>query len=535
MNKILSIYIALLILSNIAICQPFQIKWQQCLGGSESEFTNDITQTGGGYMIIGNTDSNDGDISNNHGKTDIWLVKLDIYGNLLWERCFGGTEGDGAIRIFGIQNSNDLFIAGGTTSSDGDISYNPYSGSLNYWVLRIDSLGNIIWDRNIGGNGHDNMFNASPTDDGGLLATGYTTSSDGEISDYYGWWDAWTIKLNSDGSKDWDFTIGTSLNHEVGQAVIQTSDGGYIIGGTSRIEGVGNITCIPHTWKAEAILFKLDSNGQEEWQKCYGGSTDEGITAILEVENGYVFLSYTESNDGDVSGFHGTPNSGNDDIWVVRIDQYGDIIWEKCFGGFNDEFAERIFQTEDKGFIVFGITHSNNGDISGNHSVMKENPSIWVFKIDSVGQLMWQQCFGGLSTERVSFGVFKKSDDNYVIAGEMRYGPSFDVGCSSHSNHLDYWVFEIQDTTVGIDEFPHSFDFKVYPNPANTILNVDFIQNNNTENIKIEIIDIYGKTIFRAKPNSDSFEIDISHLSRGLFILRISDDMAIYTKKILKL
>jgi len=538
MKKLLAIFTGLLLFSNVIVCQPLKIEWQQCLGGSESEYAYDITQSGNGYMIIGYTYSNDGNISHNHGDTDTWLVKIDSDGSLLWEKSYGGSEGDGALRIFEARDSHNLFLVGGSNSIDGDISTNPYPGTTSYWILKIDSIGNIIWDRIVGGTSGEQLKNACPTSDGGLVALGYTSSSDGDISIYYGGYDMWVIKLNSDGTTDWDFSIGTALGIEFGKAVIQTSDGGYLIGGSGRPEGYGNITCVPHSWKAEAILFKLDSNGNEEWQQCYGGSGDEGITGLIEVDDGYLCLAYSESNDGDVSGFHGTPLLGIIDIWIIKIDFSGNIIWENCYGGFNDEVADKIFQTSDGGFIVFGITHSNNGDVSGNHSLTQERPSIWVFKINSTGQLLWQQCIGGIATERIRFGAIKKSDYNFVVAGEMMYGPSFDVGCSNHGTggSKDYWVFEISDTTnIGIDETPQLSDLNIFPNPANTVLYVDLPQNYNIKNAEIEIVDICGKIILRTKPSSVSLQIDITQLKNGLFFIRIRNDKTIFTKKFLKL
>lgn len=404
-------------------------------------------------------------------------------------------------------------------------------------IACFDSEGIIIWDRVVGGNGNDQSFNACPTSDGGVVALGYTTSSDGDISNYYGFWDSWIIKLNSDGSTDWDFTIGTSFL-EVGRVVIQTSDGGFLIGNEACPDSIGNVTCVPHSWKGEAILFKLDKNGQEEWQHCYGGSGHEGILELIEVDDGFLFVGYTESNDGDVSGLHGTPLDSRYDIWIVKIDFLGDIIWQKCYGGSNDEYSNRIFQTSDGDFMVFGTTQSYNGDVNGNPSLLKESPSIWVFKIDSIGELLWQQCIGGVSTEDLRFGVFKNGDNSYVIAGDMTYGPSNDVRCSNNGigdGSRDFWVFEVLESNISINETTEPGTHKIYPNPANSILNIDLTPNINIQNTEIEILDIYGKVIFRLKPDSYSYNIDISLLASGLFFIRISDDNMIYTEKFLKM
>jgi len=322
MKKILFL-VLMLSMQIYTVAQNFEINWQQCFGGAEIDYARDITKVIDGYLIAGEAKSNDGDVSFNHGVSDCWLIKTDTLGNLIWEKTFGGSLGEGIFRIF-FADGNNYYLLCSSSSSDGDISNDTYPGTADFWILKIDSLGNILWDKILGGNGDDQLWTGTLTDDGGVLAFGWTGSEDGDVSVYYGLYDMWMVKLNSDGEKEWDFTIGTS-GMDVGQAIIQTSDGGYLAGGTSRPKEGGNLTCVPHSFKAEAILVKLDSLRNIEWQYCYGGSEDEGITGLLETDNAYVFVAYTASNDGDVSGFHGTPGE-TCDIWIVKIDFFGNII-----------------------------------------------------------------------------------------------------------------------------------------------------------------------------------------------------------------
>jgi len=534
MKRLIIIFTLLLFFSNNILCQPLQIKWQNCYGGSEHDIAYDLIEVDNGYFILGNTTSFDGNVSNNHGAEDGWLLRIDNKGDLIWEKCFGGMKGDGLLNIFNSPDGN-YYLVGGAHSSDGSIGSDPYPTSLDYWIIKIDSDGNILWDKILGGNGLDQLWQADVTDNGGLITVGWTGSDDGDVTDYYGLYDIWVCKVDINGDIEWDFTLGKTLSHEFAQAVIQTSDGGYLIGGTSRPKGIGNISCVPHSWQGEAILFKLDANGQEEWQQCYGGSGDEGITELIEVDDGYLFIGFTESNDGDVSGLHGAPLDGRDDIWIVKTDFFGNIEWQHCYGGTNDEFSNKIFQTSDKGFQVFGITHSNNGDVSGNPSLTKERPSIWIFKIDSTGQFLWQQCLGGIATERVHFGVIKKSDHNFVLAGQCTYVPSGDVWCSKHGDQVnyDYWVFEVADSTVSINENTIESDIHIYPNPATSTLSIELPQNFDIKNAVIEIIDVCGGVILGIKPSSLSFNFDISKLNCGLYFVKVQNDKAVSIKRII--
>ena len=394
----------------------------------------------------------------------MWLIKIDSEGTLLWQKCYGGLGSDGAMRIFE-NNDNSNYIIGGSFSSDGDISNDPYPNSGDYWIIKIDSIGNIIWDRIVGGPGDEQIWTGTKTSDGGIIAFGNTKAGGGDVANFYGYDDMWMVKLSSVGTKEWDFTIGTSWI-DVGKAIIETNDGGYLSGGSSQIEAGGNISCEPFNYEVQAVLMKLDSNRNIEWQQCYGGSSDDDIDGILELSDGYIFIGNGSSSDGDLvgSGWH-----GGGDIWIVKIDFSGNIVWQKCFGGSLGEYSSNIYQTKDGGFVVIGNTQSHDGDVVGNHSI-NNRYDIWMFKINREGELLWQKCIGGISDETVDFGVLKLSDYKYVIAGTATYSLSFDVNCDFHSAGSgtgDYWVFQISDTTISIKESqPKLNELKVYPNPA---------------------------------------------------------------------
>ncbi len=450
-------FVGLLIITFIqtsVLGQNMEIIWKQCFGGSEKEIVYDIVKIPGGYFITGCTWSMDGDVSYNNGLLDGWLIKTDTLGNILWEKTYGGSNGDCFRRIFP-DNTGNYILVGGSGSSDGDISNDPYPDSEDFWIVKIDIDGNIIWDKIVGGSdGGEHIQNASPTLDGGVVCIGYTYSTDGDVSVSYGGADTWAVKISSDGELEWDYTIGTDWIDK-GYAVLATSDGGYLLTSSSSIhdDAVGNITCTPHSYGFfDCVLFKLDSNLNLEWQRCYGGTDNDGVFALLEVEDGYVFTGSVDSNDGDISGWHegynhlGGPES---DIWVVKIDFHGNIIWQKCLGGSRSESAKILLPSNNNEYIIVGTTRSNNGDVTGNHSMSVFDDDIWFVKLNSKGELLYQKCFGGELREMLNFGVVQKNDNNYVIAALTNYGPSYDVGCKPHGGNgdEDIWVFEIKDCT----------------------------------------------------------------------------------------
>jgi len=527
------IYVFMLVLvPEIGFGQNWEIVWQQCYGGSNAEGANDIITIETGYFIAGATGSSDGDISFYHGMGDAWLVRTDSIGNLIWEKTYGGTDSEEFRRIFPSTDGN-YYLLGTSWSEDGDISHNPYPGTPSYWVVKIDIDGDILWDKIVGGTMGDYLWTGAATADGGVVAFGETSSNDGHVSVSYGGRDTWFVKLNADGEVEWDYTIGTGW-FDIGQAIIQTSDGGYLAGSNSIIlpGAIGNITCIPPSYEwVTGVLTKFDAEMNVQWQHCYGGNNHDGIFSIIEIENGYVFTGSTSSTD--MPGFHG----GISDLWVVRIDINGNVVWQKAFGGSRGEEGHSIFTSEDGSFIVAGVTQSNNGDVSGNNSVSEHHHDIWMFKINGEGELQWQQCFGGAGNEEVMYGVHRKCDNNFVIAGVTNYGPSYDVGCTPYGGNWmdrDFWVFEIlkDDTTSVINPPEGDRGIGVYPNPATTELWLQLPENLPLPQAQIELISPTGRLLYKAQPTAHFHKIETAHLPKGLYLVRLWDGERWRTEKV---
>ena len=337
---------AILILgSNSLFAQYIQFNWQTCFNNPLYDRASDIVATGDGYLLVGSSLLSE-PIPPDFYDNDIWLIKIGLDGEFIWQKMLGGSNSDEPAQIVPSSDGN-YFIIAVSTSYDGDITANPYPIGSNYWIVKIDGEGNIIWERITGGNGGDISYSGTPTSDGGIIAMGWTTSSDGDISQYYGSYDMWLVKLDSLGTKVWDFTAGTA-GPEFGQAVIETSDKGILAGGTTVTMGDGNIECTTGPDRADAILFKLDSIGNVQWQHCYGGSEHESITALLEIEDGYILGAYTMSNDGDVAGcgyhqgwYHGEYTM---DIWLVKVDFSGSIVWKSVSEEHNSKTFTAYFK-----------------------------------------------------------------------------------------------------------------------------------------------------------------------------------------------
>jgi hypothetical protein len=437
------LFIITLFLSFEALfAQDYRVIWQHCIGGSGEDKAHYITNGNvGGYLVSGWTASIDGDISYNHGSSDAWLLKTDTTGQILWEKTYGGTNGEFWGKILPA-SGNCIYLLGASGSSDGDIRYDPYPGSNDLWISKIDSIGTLLWEKIVGGNRGETVNTGFATTDEGFLLFGWTASDSGDVANHIGWYDAWLIKFNSTGDIMWEKCYGTS-GMDFGETMIETRDGGYLLGISSQQEYGGNLNCT-YGKKAEAVLVKIDSLGNIEWQQCYGGSDNDGVSTLLETEDGYLIGGWADSFDGDVSGNH-----GGTDMWIIKTDIYGGLIWEKCYGGSRIDAVRSIKATEEGNNLLFGYTQSDDGDVSYNHSTGAYF-DIWILKITPVGDLMWEKSIGGFNDEYPIGDIIAKNDYNYLMISPIKYGPSGDVQCTPHGQNgfdEDIWLIEIKDCT----------------------------------------------------------------------------------------
>jgi len=351
--------------------------------------------------------------------------------SIVWQRCLGGTnyEGPGGARSIQQTHDGGYIVIGTTSSIDGDvIGYHGDSVHDDIWVVKLDSARKIQWQRCLGGRGYDEGTSIIQTSDKGYALCGHTNSDSEDVSGNHGNYDAWVVKLDSGGKTQWQQCLGGS-GSDYANSIIQNSQGDYIIAGTtaSHDESLNN-----HGGE-DAYIIKLSSSGNIIWQKCFGGSRNEYASSIIQTKDGgYIFTGVTNSTDGDVLGYHPDTTATSDtilgpyhnsDVWVVKLDTSGKIQWQKCLGGAKNDEANSILQTSDKGYILCGSTTSDDGDITGWHSgwEMGEYPShpypdVWIIKLDSVGSIQWQNCFGGTGEDWGS-DVIPTFDGGYIFTG----------------------------------------------------------------------------------------------------------------------
>jgi hypothetical protein len=323
------------------------------------------------------------------------------------------------------------------------------------------SQSEIQWQRSLGGTLDDKPFSIEQTTDNGFIIAGSTTSYDVDVSGFHGGngTDAWIVKTDSLGVIQWQKCYG-GTEIEVAYDIIETSDGGYIFTGqASSING--DVTSFHGGTGSDIWVVKINSVGDLIWQKSLGGTNVDIAYSIIEIDqSGYLLSGSTWSNDGDVIGFNG----GNEaDGWIIKIDSIGVIEWQKCLGGTSFDAINSLQQTNDQGFILSGRTNSNDGDVSGNHG----NLDSWVVKVDSVGNIEWQKCLGGTGIE-FSTEVQEDSNGGYIVMNTTQYSNNGDVSgyLSVETGATDIWVVKL--SNIGVLEWQKCLGGASFDYGANT-------------------------------------------------------------------
>ena len=319
-----------------------------------------VQSSDGGYFVAGESEDRKG----------IYVVKLDGLGNVQWAKTIAlGSSAD---------------VGSATQSSDGGFVVVgriwgpeiPNVDNYDMFVVKLDSSGNVQWAKTIGGNDWDAAGSIMQTSDGGFIVGGRASSfavDDGSM---------FILKLDSSGNVKWAKTIGGGA---YATSIIQSSDGGYAVAGFGY--GAGRI---------DFYVVKLDSSGNVQWARTIGGYHEDGPFSIIQTtDGGYVVAGYTESF-----------GAGDEDIYVVKLDSSGNVEWTKTIGGSGDDVAGSIIQSSDGGYIVAGFTE-NFGAGDGD---------IFVVKLDSSGNIVWAKTIGGSKGDG-ALKIVKSSDGGYVLAG----------------------------------------------------------------------------------------------------------------------
>jgi len=393
---------------------PLVKMWDYRFGGMADEGLMSIQQTTDGGFILGGlsgSPSGGDKTQSTKGGFDYWIVKTDSLGIQQWDKDFGGTNDD---FLFSVQQTADAgFILGGRSASgiSGDKTQ-PTWGSQDYWIIKTDSFGNMQWDRDFGGTGYDDLYCIQLTADGGYILAGYSASgiSGDKTQPVWGSADYWIVKTDSLGNKLWDKDFGGTGDDYL-YSIQKAADGGFIFGGWS-VSGVSGDKTQQGWGSADYWIVKTDSLGNKQWDRDFGGADDDWLYSIqLTADGGFILGGWSASG---ISGNKTQPCRGSYDYWIVKIDSLGNKQWDRDFGGtdFEDEFGN-VSQTADGGYLIAGTSYSAiSGDKTENNLGQEQT---WIIKTDSLGNKLWDKTVFTSGHDENGLAI-QTTDECYVIA-----------------------------------------------------------------------------------------------------------------------
>ncbi len=471
MKTVKCIGLLFLLIASVVKAQPPR-KFYTSFGGNGYDVGYDVKQTlDGGYIVTGSTSSF------GQGNTDLYLFKMDSMGQKKIETSFGGYSNETGKSV--VQLADSGFIMTGYTSSTG-------FGGYDVYLVRADKNGNLLWQKTIGGT-------------------------------------------------DWDF--GTSIQH--------TSDGGFIIAGTTYSYGRGN---------ADGYIIKTDASGSISWYKTYGGKKDDEFKSVIQTADGnYALTGYTKSYADSLG-----------DVWVFKVDVNGDSLDCKFFGGVKEDFANEIIEHSNGDFYVAGATASyGSGKLDG--YCLKLNNVLYQIGSQTDGHPNSDESFNGvaipLSNPSLSayaetdnlptFGIHPKifvlnagfgyqiatgyggvkEDEIYKIITTKDSGFACIGYTKSYNSILSDVFFIKMDSTIlnsqnviSVKEYQDEFSqLDIFPNPCQ---NEVYIKTNYKKINKIQLVDMLGNSVYyddnQANFNTEKIKIDLSHLSNGIYFIKVN-------------
>jgi len=346
--------------------------WEKNYGGINADISAEVILSGEkNFVIVGETNSKGA------GNNDAWVLKLDEEGNLLWEKTYGGEKNDGVSSIVEVEDHS--YIICGYTWSKGN-------GKDDGWVFKIDQNGEVLWERTFGGNSSDKLFSIIQSKDSGYMIVGRTSSKGAGNND------AWVLKLDEEGNLLWEKTYGGEKNDGV-SSIVEVEDDSYIICGYTWSKGNGN---------DDGWVFKIDRNGKVLWERTFGkGDRDNLYTLIKDRSKGCVLVGFSDRVFCSSCYEQGY-------IWVVKIDDEGEQVWEKKFGGSPYDIAYDLIQYKEEGYVIVAKTKTKE----------KETSVAWLLKLDQKGNIEDE-----IVVDRNKDNYFKsiiksKDEEYYIITGD---------------------------------------------------------------------------------------------------------------------
>jgi len=348
--------------------------WIKIYGKSFEDWGRSVQQTfDNGYIVVGRTSSHGA------GYFDVYLIKTNCYGDTLWSKTYGGILDDVGYSVK--QTYDSGYILTGWTESYG-------AGCSDVYLIRTDKYGDTLWTRTYGGSNYDKGTSIQITADSGFIISGWSESFGNGKEDFY------LIRTDSNGDTLWSRTYG-GRDNDWSMSVELTNNNEFIVVGATESFGSGDY---------DIFLIRLNNSGDTLWSRTYGGrGRDWGMSLNKTNDTGYIITGGTSSyGDGEYN------------IYLIKINSYGDTIWTSAFGGNDISAGYSVQQTNDNGYIITGCSSCD----------------ACLIKTDNAGDVIWKEIFGGSGND-IGSSVCQTRDGGYIFVGKI-----YSFGLGSHDVYL---------------------------------------------------------------------------------------------------
>lgn len=538
------------------------IQWKKMIGSSDDNYIFAVDETYNGFVVCASTYSTmDGDLTGktSNGDWDVWMIKLGFAGDILWQKLYEGSKFDEAFSFSCTKDSGMIVAAYSRSSNTGTLTgfTNHSTFGHDLWLFKLDSLGNLEWQKLYGSTGLDIVYKVIQTSDTGYLNIGYTSgTADGDLAGTtdYGGADIWVVKTNKLGVIEWQKRFG-GIGADRAYSVVQLDVGGFLISGYTESGSTGTWTSLTtFGGTSDAFVMRLDASGNLLWQKFLGGNQDEIITSILPLPDGnYLLTGHSlSSNNGSLTG---VTSNGGYDVWMQKIDIAGNLLWSKLVGSTGTEVSYSASLLSNRTPII-ASNHSGTMDNDLNGLTSYGSSDWFVFTTTPINGLL-PVLFDGFTskcnsqqvvlnwstaseTNTSKFDVQKRVNEDWITIGTVQA-----VG---FSNTRKEYTFTDRNSGVTayrlrvIDKDGSSTyssvvnsncamqnvsTIAVYPNPAKEKLIVEVtVKNSGTYTLKIT--DAQGRMVIQ-KPLSLAYGFnkvssDVSGLTNGIYSVSIVGD-----------
>jgi hypothetical protein len=508
----LSIIVLCLSLINV-YSQPL-IGWQKTYGGTGLDVLTKIDLSPTGYYVGGLSNSNiSGEKSqNSKGGTDCWLLSVSPTGQILWQKTIGGSLDEGVRSLCKTNDGGVIIGASSSSNISGDKTENS-RGSSDYWIVKLDSSGNIEWQRTLGGNQSDGLNSIMQTADNGYILGGVSTSEiSGEKSEgtrgLNPSYDYWILKLDSSGVIEWQKTYGGD-DYDQLITIKQTADLGYIVAGNSRSNANYDKTENSRGY-IDYWILRLNSQGSIVWQKTIGGDDIEQVTDIIETNSGgFVVGGYSYSG---ISGDKTDAVHGLSDFWILKLDELGNIFWQKSIGGNGSDYLYSMIENPDNSLVLAGSSNSGiSGDKTENSRGLED---MWVLRLNESGSIGWQKTIGGNQADGIQ-SICRTLDNGYALGGNSRSSISGEKSQDCRGQ-TDYWFVKLNTDNLAVEHNTNKNEITIYPNPTNENVSINVPAGCIIE--ELVLTDVTGKVLKIEKDSLNKMDIVGD---TGLYILTV--------------